>query len=62
MKSSAQANFRIPTDLVKELRRRAKRERRFPAHLVAEALRSYFDRDTANRIPKDDQQPPTQSA
>lgn len=43
MKASSQANFRLPVDLVKRLRRQARREQRYPANLVSEALMQYLD-------------------
>jgi len=52
MNRTDQVNYRLPVDLIEAVREKAKRENRYPAFLVTDAVRAYLGQEPPMRANK----------
>lgn len=52
MNRTDQVNYRLPVDLIEAVREKARRENRYPAFLVTDAIKAYLGEEPPMRVNK----------
>ena len=50
MNRTDQVNYRLPVDLIEAVREKARRENRYPAFLVTDAIKAYLGQEPPMRV------------